>query len=186
MGVETYSTDPAENTSISGIDIAENCDAANLNDALRQIMADLKTFYNTYVGISLPLAIASGGTGATDATDALSNLGALGVAFKHLPQSAQTGAFAFSLAQDGGHIYYSGGAAAATIPANSSVAFQVGTIIVVVNDGSGALTLTRGGGVSLKWANTGANADRALAVGGVASLIKVGTDAWFVSGAGLT
>jgi hypothetical protein len=186
MGIETYSTNPALNTSVAGIDIGEGCDARNLNDAMRQLMSDMRRFYDTYVNIPLPLAIASGGTGSASATAALVALGGLGVAYQHLPQFPQTGAFSFALTQDGGHIYYTGAAAAATLPANATAAFPIGTVIAVVNDGSGALTLTRAGGVSMKWAQSGANADRTLAIGGVASLIKVGTDSWFVSGAGLT
>lgn len=185
-GIETYSTDPNANTSVNGIDIGEGCDAKNLNNAMRQFMADMARFYQTYVNITLPLAIANGGTGAANAPAALAALGALSVVYQHLPQSVKTGAFAYDLTHDGGHVYYTGAAAAATLPANSSVAFPIGTVIVTVNDGSGAVTLTRAGGVSMKWANTGANADRALAIGGMATLIKVGTDAWFVTGAGLS
>jgi hypothetical protein len=36
-----YSTNPDENTSIGGIDIGEGAPAGNMNDALRQLMADL-------------------------------------------------------------------------------------------------------------------------------------------------
>ena len=39
-GFASYSTTPASNTSVGGINIAENCPAANINNALRAIMAD--------------------------------------------------------------------------------------------------------------------------------------------------
>jgi hypothetical protein len=42
MAVSDYSTDPNANTTIAGIQIGENCPAANLNNAIRQIMADVK------------------------------------------------------------------------------------------------------------------------------------------------
>lgn len=42
MPVSDYSTTPGSNTSISGINIAEACPAGNLNNAIRQLMADLK------------------------------------------------------------------------------------------------------------------------------------------------
>lgn len=42
MAVSDYSTTAASNTSISGINIAEACPAGNLNNAIRQLMADLK------------------------------------------------------------------------------------------------------------------------------------------------
>ncbi len=44
MAISDYSTTPGSNTSISGINIAENCPPGNLNNALRQLMADLAVF----------------------------------------------------------------------------------------------------------------------------------------------
>lgn len=43
MAVSDWNTTPALNTSISGINIAEGCAPGNLNDAIRQMMADVKT-----------------------------------------------------------------------------------------------------------------------------------------------
>lgn len=186
MGIETYSTDPDANTSVSGIDISEGCDAKWFNNALRQFMADMARFYQTYVAIVFPLSIAKGGTGALDAPSALAALGGLGLAYRHLPQTTKAAGFTLDLTLDGGHVYFTGAAATAAIPLNATVAFALGTVIVIVNDGSGALAIARTGGVALKWAQTGANADRSLAVGAMATLVKVATDLWFISGAGLS
>lgn len=41
MSVSDYSTTPGANTTISGINIAENCSPANINNAIRQLMADI-------------------------------------------------------------------------------------------------------------------------------------------------
>lgn len=46
MAVSDYSSTPASNTAISGINIAENCSPANINNAIRQIMADVRVMYN--------------------------------------------------------------------------------------------------------------------------------------------
>lgn len=46
MAVADWNTDPNLNTFISGINIAENCPAANINNAIRQAMADIRLFYN--------------------------------------------------------------------------------------------------------------------------------------------
>lgn len=46
MSVADWSTTPSANTTISGIDIAENCAAGNINGAIRQLMADVRVFYN--------------------------------------------------------------------------------------------------------------------------------------------
>jgi hypothetical protein len=47
MPVKDYSTTAGNNTAISGINIAENCPAGNLNNALRQALADLRSYANS-------------------------------------------------------------------------------------------------------------------------------------------
>lgn len=42
MAVKDYNTDPDLNTSISGINIAEGCPPSGINNAIRQLMADVK------------------------------------------------------------------------------------------------------------------------------------------------
>jgi len=46
MAVQDYSTTPITNATISGINIAEGCPAGNINAALRQMMADVRVFYD--------------------------------------------------------------------------------------------------------------------------------------------
>jgi hypothetical protein len=184
-GVANYNPNPALNIAINGIDIAEGSAAAGYNDALRQMMADIST-WTTASGITYPISIANGGTGNTSAAAALTALGGLGTAYQRLPQTAKSAAFSFTTGMDGGHVRYTGAAAAATIDPNATTNFPRDAVVVVVNDGSGVLTLTRGAGVALIWASTGADANRALAVGGIATILQVATDRWFVTGAGLS
>jgi len=74
-----------------------------------------------------------------------------------------------------------------TIPPNSSVAFPIGTAVTFVNAGSaGAITLTRGSGVALILAGDGTDSNKTLAAYGWATAMKVATDTWFISGAGLS
>jgi hypothetical protein len=75
-----------------------------------------------------------------------------------------------------------------TIPPNSSVAFAIGdSITLVVPQGQGAITITRGSGVALYLAGaTNTNANRTLSGVGLATLLKIDTDTWIVSGLGLT
>ena len=56
MAVADYSTTPASNVTISGINIAEGCPAGNMNGATRQQLADTKVFYNEVVGAELTIA----------------------------------------------------------------------------------------------------------------------------------
>lgn len=77
MPVGDYSTTPALNTSISGIDISENCAASGFNNALRQIMADIAV-WTAAQGVTFPISIANGGTGQTTAAAAFNALAASG------------------------------------------------------------------------------------------------------------
>ena len=43
-GISEYSTVPSSNTTVNGISIAEGCAPGNVNDAMRQIMADIAGF----------------------------------------------------------------------------------------------------------------------------------------------
>ena len=66
-----------------------------------------------------------------------------------------------------------------TVPPNSSVAFAVGTRILIRQKGAGQTTLTAGGGVTIN------SSDAALKIYkqyGVAVLIKIATDTWNAEG----
>lgn len=83
-------------------------------------------------------------------------------------------------------IHTDGTGRAWTIPLNASVAFPLGTLIFLVNAGTGAVTITRTGGVVLRLAGAGTDANYTLAQYGMATLYKYGTDEWWVSGSGLS
>jgi len=106
--------------------------------------------------------------------------------FRDVPQNPQAAAYTLALTDRGQHIYYTGAAAAITIPVNATVAFPIGAATTIVNDGTGVLSLTRAAGVTMKLVGTGANLDRSLAIAGIATLLKVGTNTWFLSGTGVT
>jgi hypothetical protein len=52
MSFASYSSTPASNTSLNGINTAENCPAANINNAIRQIAADGKELYDQVQAIA--------------------------------------------------------------------------------------------------------------------------------------
>lgn len=53
MSFGSYSTTPASNISINGINIAPNCPAGNVDNALRQIAADGRELYDTVAAINV-------------------------------------------------------------------------------------------------------------------------------------
>jgi len=60
--ISEFSSTPANNTDIDGINIAEGCAPSGINDAIRELMAQLKDLQAGLSGDTL--AIAAGGTGA--------------------------------------------------------------------------------------------------------------------------
>ena len=71
--ISEFDANPDNNTDINSINIAEGCAPSGINNAIRQLMADLKDWYAGTSGDSL--AVAGGGTGATSASGARTNLG---------------------------------------------------------------------------------------------------------------
>ena len=101
--------------------------------------------------------------------------------------NTQDAVYTLVLSDSGKTIFHSSATAHAwTVPPNSSVAYPTGTVIVLVNVGSGAVTVTRGSGVALRIAGTSTDKDVALAQHGIATLLKTATNSWYVSGAGIS
>lgn len=103
-------------------------------------------------------------------------------------QNEQNANYTLALTDANKHIYKSNTTAYAwTIPPNSSVAFPTGTTVSLVNGGSaGAITVTKGSGVTLLLAGDGTDSNKTLAAYGWATAMKVGTDTWLISGVGVT
>ena len=92
------------------------------------------------------------------------------------------------MADQGKHVYITNASSTVTVPTNASVAFPVGTTIVVVNNagvGNNA-TISQASGVFMIWAGNQASGSRTLGNSGMATLVKVASDTWFISGVGLT
>lgn len=55
MAIKDYSTNPSSNTTVNGINIGEGCPPSGVNDAIRQVMADLKSGDFGTTGVKLDL-----------------------------------------------------------------------------------------------------------------------------------
>ncbi len=90
------------------------------------------------------------------------------------------------IADAGNHIYKSSGnAATLTIPSNSSIPFNLGTTITIVNDDTENMTIDITTD-TLVWSPSGGTGSRTLAQYGVATLLKVAPTRWVITGTGLT
>jgi len=111
----------------------------------------------------------------------LTSLAVSGGLVAPLQINAQTGtSYTFVLADAGKLVTSSNGSAQTfTVPPNSSVAYDIGTQIMVQNIGSANCTLAQGSGVTLQ------SKDSAKAIDGqyaAATLIKTATDVWSLIG----
>lgn len=117
------------------------------------------------------------------ASTALSNLGGVSVDDLEVATvNAQTGTTYTLVIGDRGDIVTMDNASAntLTIPTNASVAFDVGTIILVVQKGAGATTIAGDTGVTLNGVSGGSGAINNQYQG--VQLLKVATDTWLASG----
>jgi hypothetical protein len=71
--ISEFDVNPANNTDINNINIAEGCAPSGINNAIRQLMSDLKDLQAGTSGDTIP--IAAGGTGAATAANARTALG---------------------------------------------------------------------------------------------------------------
>jgi hypothetical protein len=103
--------------------------------------------------------------------------------YRGLPQETKSSAYTLALADAGKHISITTGGI--TIPANSSVAFPVGTTIVIYNNSASSqnIAITTD---TLRQAGTSNTGTRSLALYGLATLVKVASTTWVISGAGVS
>jgi hypothetical protein len=80
--ISEFSATPANNTDIDSINIAEGCAPSGINDAIRELMAQLKDFQTGAVGDSFngPVGTSTAAAGAFTTLTASSTLGVTGVA----------------------------------------------------------------------------------------------------------
>jgi hypothetical protein len=71
--ISEFDVNPDNNTDINNINIAEGCAPSGINNAIRQLMSDLKDLQAGTSGDTIP--IAAGGTGASTASTARTALG---------------------------------------------------------------------------------------------------------------
>lgn len=106
-----------------------------------------------------------------------------------IPQNSQSAGYTLVAGDAGKHILHPSADTTArtfTIPANSSVAFAIGTPITFVNqNGAGTLTIAITTD-TMRLAGAGTTGSRTLAANGIATALKLTSTEWIISGTGLT
>lgn len=207
----TFSTTGALKTALSGVGSGTVTSVALSGGTTGLTVSGSPITTSGTITLAGTLAVANGGTGVTTSTGSgsvvlstsptlttpvlgtptsgtLSNCtvdGTNKVGYINAPQSTNT---TLALTDQGKHVYFTGGSTATlSVPTNASVAFPTGTTILVVNNNSGNLTIQNAtSGVSFQLANGASATSRTVATKGMATLLYVGSDTWYVSGAGVT
>lgn len=108
---------------------------------------------------------------------------------RQIPQNSQSTAYTLVLSDGGKHILHPSADTTArvfTIPANSSVAYPIGTAITFVNqNAAGTLTISITSD-TMRLAGAGTTGSRTLAANGIATALKVASTEWIISGTNLT
>jgi hypothetical protein len=105
------------------------------------------------------------------------------VGYKGLPQNSQTSGYTLALSDMGKHISITTGGV--TIPANGAVAFPIGSAVTIFNNSGSSQTISITTD-TLRQAGTANTGSRTLAQYGVATVLKVTSTVWVISGAGLS
>jgi hypothetical protein len=106
-----------------------------------------------------------------------------------IPQNSQSAAYTLVLADAGKHILHPSADTTArtfTIPANSSVAYTIGTAITIINQNAGGVITISITTDTMRLAGAGTTGSRTLAANGVATCVKITSTEWIISGTGLT
>ena len=110
------------------------------------------------------------------------------VGFRNTPVNSQSADYTLVLADSGKTIFHpaaDNNARTFTIPANSSVAYAVGTVLTFVNLAAADVTIAITTD-TMYLAGEGTTGSRTLAEYGIASAVKLASTDWLISGNGLT
>jgi hypothetical protein len=114
------------------------------------------------------------------------NTAGFAIGYRDIPQVSFTGNATIATADAGKHFYSTQSTNyILTIANNASQAFQTGSAVTIINQGTGNITVAQGSGVTLYFAGNASSGNRTLSTFGMATLIKVAADTWFINGSGV-
>jgi hypothetical protein len=135
--------------------------------------------------------VAPGGALGTPTSGTLANCtvdGTNSVGYLNVPVNSQSAAYT-TVAGDAGKIIFhpstDANARTFTIPANSSVAYVIGTVLTFINMTSQVVTIAITTD-TIYLAGTGTTGNRSLAQYGIATAVKMTSTTWLISGNGVT
>jgi hypothetical protein len=118
------------------------------------------------------------------------NTAGFAIGYRDVPQNFTNTSLTLALTDAGKHILTQNSGSSTqtiTIPPNGTIAFQTGTAISIVVQSTGTIAVANGAGVTMYLTgNSTAKSTVTLNSYSMATLLKIGTDTWMVSGTGAT
>jgi hypothetical protein len=115
------------------------------------------------------------------------NTNGFAIGYKEIPPVVLSANDTIALEDSGKHFRSTtAGNITLSIPTNATVAFPTGTAISIVEQAAGNILVNAISGVTLYQAGNSTAGNRVLSTYGVATLMKVDTDTWFISGTGVS
>lgn len=167
---------------------------ANGGTGITSLGTGITTFLGTPSSANLASAVTdetgSGslvfGTGPTITPAAgTTSTATVGAGYMGMPQNSTGTGITLAASDAGKHIYVTTSGQTITIPSNGSVAFPIGTTIVIVNGNSVSTSIAITSD-TLRLANSSSTGTRSLASNGMCTLLKINSTEWIASGNGLT
>ena len=153
-----------------------------LNGSLTFSGNNLFTGFNSFAGDTQ-----FGGVGDHRLTGTPSILYDDSIGFRGAPINLKDATYTLALLDSGKTVLHTSASAHTwTIPPNSSVAYPIGSVVVLANIGAGAVTVSRGAGVALRIGGTSTDKNMTIAQHGIASILKLDTNSWYISGTGVS
>lgn len=115
-------------------------------------------------------------------------LTAINASSQLIPQNPQAADYILQISDAGKHIYYTQATSSTLyIPTTANVAFANGSTVMIISKTSASanVTVTPNNGVSLFLAGSSTSASRNVTTYGMASLIHVEANTWFINGTGV-
>jgi hypothetical protein len=137
------------------------------------------------VGIVSATANVTGGN-LIASSNIVGNVSGFSLGYKDIPQLSLSANVTIATTDAGKH-YYSTSASnlVLTVANNASQAFQTGSAVTIINQGTGNITVAQGSGVTLYLAGNATSGNRTISTFGMATMIKVATNTWFINGTGV-
>jgi hypothetical protein len=115
------------------------------------------------------------------------NTNGFAIGYKEIPPVVLSANDTIALEDSGKHFRSTtAGNITLSIPTNATVAFPTGTAISIVEQAAGNILVNAISGVTLYQAGNSTAGNRVISTYGVATLMKVDTDTWFISGTGVS